>query len=261
MPGPATTSSTGLGSPTAGLVAPALAYYDVAPWLAIGSAPPSVVTAGQPFDITVEVENSDGSLDANFTGSLTIGLENDPGGAILGGTLTEPAVDGYATFTGLTLTQAGEGYTILAVSGGGPAAATIAPFAVTAAAPAPTWSNPSQHLAPYRSRSWTPTATSRPHSRAASPSSWARTPDLPGRLTTRNSPGRPAPASPPSAHLKSTGSSHSRIFQATADGITASAVLATPERNAARWAHVQIRTDRVKANPPAYRRGHRSPVH
>ena len=31
--------------------------------------------------MTVEVENSDGSLDANFAGSVTISLENDPGGA------------------------------------------------------------------------------------------------------------------------------------------------------------------------------------
>ena len=65
-PGPATTSPPAWARPSAGLVAPALAYYDLAPWLAISSGPPSVVTAGQPFDMTVEVENSDGSLDAEL---------------------------------------------------------------------------------------------------------------------------------------------------------------------------------------------------
>ena len=125
--GPGYDQSTGLGSPLAGMVAPALAYYDLAPWLAIGSGPPSVVAAGQPFGMTVEVENSDGSLDANFVGSVTIRLGDDPGGDALGGTLTEPAIGGYATFNGLTLTLAAAGYTILAASVDGPASATTAP--------------------------------------------------------------------------------------------------------------------------------------
>src|SRR6185312_11096946 len=56
--------STGLGTPVAGRVAAALAYYDIAPWLAIGSSSTPTVAAGQPFDMTVEVENPDGSLDA-----------------------------------------------------------------------------------------------------------------------------------------------------------------------------------------------------
>ena len=231
--GPGYDELTGLGSPVAGLVAPALAYYDLAPWLAIGSAPPSVVTAGQPFDITVEVENSDGSLDANFVGSVTIGLENNPGGAILGGTLTEPAVDGYATFTGLTLTHAGAGYTILAVSGGGPASATTAPFAVAAAAPAQivvASASASGGLSIAVLDAYGNVETSFAGS-VTLKLGWART-----------SPGRPATPSSGTASagvatftlLKSTGSSHTRILQATADGITASAVLTLPDHTAAR---------------------------
>ena len=87
------------GRPGAGLLRPGALAGD-------RSGPPSVVTAGQPFGMTVEVENSDGSLDANFVGSVTIRLGDDPGGDALGGTLTEPAIGGYATFTGLTLTRA-----------------------------------------------------------------------------------------------------------------------------------------------------------
>lgn len=128
--------STGRGTPVAGLLAAALAYVDLAPWLGISAGPPPVVTAGQPFAITVAVENSDGGLDANFVGSVTISLGDDPGGDVLAGTLTVPVHAGYATFTGLTLTRAAAGYTIRAVSGAGRAMATTAPFAVSAAAPA-----------------------------------------------------------------------------------------------------------------------------
>src|SRR5262249_43811100 len=134
--GPGYDQSTGLGTPVAGRVAAALAYFDIAPWLAIGSGPPSSIAAGQPFDMTVEVENPDGSLDANFVGSVTIGLRDNPGGAALGGTLTVPVHGGYATFAGLTLTRAAAGYTIVAASGAGPAAATTAPFTVATGAPA-----------------------------------------------------------------------------------------------------------------------------
>jgi hypothetical protein len=134
--GPGYDQSTGRGTPIASMVAPALAYDDLAPWLAIASGPPSVVPAGEPFDLAVEVENPDGTLDANFVGSVSIRLGGGPDGVALGGTLTAPAVGGYATFAGLTLTRAGAGYTILAASPDGPASARTAPFEVAAAAPA-----------------------------------------------------------------------------------------------------------------------------
>src|SRR5262249_29465865 len=49
--------------------------------------------------------------------SVTIALANNPGGGTLVGTLTEPVVDGVATFSGLTLDAAGSGYTLQASSG------------------------------------------------------------------------------------------------------------------------------------------------
>ena len=49
-----------------------------------------------------------------YNGSVTIALANNPGGSTLGGTLTVPAVNGVATFSGLTLNKAGTGYTLKA---------------------------------------------------------------------------------------------------------------------------------------------------
>ena len=40
--------------------------------------------------MTVEVENSDGGLDAGFVGSVTISLANDPGGDALAGSVSVP---------------------------------------------------------------------------------------------------------------------------------------------------------------------------
>ncbi len=66
---------------------------------------------------------------------MTVALSGGPGGASLGGTLTIPASDGVADFSGLILTETGSGYTLKATSNG-LTAATTNPFAVTPAAPA-----------------------------------------------------------------------------------------------------------------------------
>ena len=208
-------------------MAPALAYYDLAPWLGISSGPPTVVTAGQPFDMTVEVANSDGGLDAGFVGSVTISLSNNPGGDAMGGTLTEPVVGGYASFTGLTLTHAAAGCTILAFSGG-PAAATTAPFTVAPAAPAQLAVEPSQSsggpaglivtvLDGYGNvvTSFTGGVTVQWGS-DASPTGSKHRP----RLSATASGGIAA-----FAHLKPPAGSRSRVVQVAADGLTAAAVL------------------------------------
>ncbi len=133
--GPGYDEVTGLGSPVADAVVSDLSSYDIAPQLAVTAGPPSIVTAGQPFSLTVEVEEPDGGLDAGYIGTITIRLGSDPGGGTLGGTLIATASDGYAVFSDLTLTHTGAGYTILAISEGRFVAST-APFAVTSAAPA-----------------------------------------------------------------------------------------------------------------------------
>jgi subtilase family serine protease len=132
--GPGYDEVTGLGTPVADLVVSGLASYDIAPQLAMTADPPAVVTAGEPFAMTVEVETPGGSLDAGYLGTVTIRLASNPGGDTLGGTLTATADDGFAVFSGLTLTDAAAGYTILATTEG-PAVATTTPFTVTASTP------------------------------------------------------------------------------------------------------------------------------
>ena len=49
---------------------------------------------------------------------MTVALANNPGGDTLGGTLSVTATSGVATFSGLTLTKAASGYTLLVSSSG-----------------------------------------------------------------------------------------------------------------------------------------------
>ena len=66
---------------------------------------------------------------------MTLSLGSNPGGATLNGTASVNAVDGVATFTGLSLNQAGSGYTLVAASAGLPGA-TSNTFDVTPGTPA-----------------------------------------------------------------------------------------------------------------------------
>ena len=97
-------------------------------------APPASVTAGTPFGLTVEAEDSSGNLITSFNGTVTVALANNPGWRHLGGTLSAHASDGVATFSGLTLTTAASGYTLY-VSGGGLGWGVTSPITVTPAAP------------------------------------------------------------------------------------------------------------------------------
>ena len=101
--------------------------------LVVSQPPPSSVTAGSPFGLTVEAEDSSGNLITSFNGTVTVALANNPSGATLGGTLSVTAQQGVATFSGLTLTTAGSGYT-LAVSSNGLDSATTTAITVTPAA-------------------------------------------------------------------------------------------------------------------------------
>ncbi len=78
--------------------------------------PPTNLTAGAPFGLTVEDLDSSGSLVSSFDGTVTVSLFNPPGGASLGGTLSVAASNGVATFSGLTLDTAASGYTLLVTS-------------------------------------------------------------------------------------------------------------------------------------------------
>src|SRR5208283_3389018 len=83
------------------------------------TTPPTVV-AGAGFPLTVTVETSSGAVDSTFNGTVTLALGTNPGGSstTLGGMLTATAVNGVATFSGLTLNNAGNGYTLKATADG-----------------------------------------------------------------------------------------------------------------------------------------------
>jgi len=86
--------------------------------LVVTTQPPASVTAGSPFALTVTAENSSGAPITTFDGTVTVALASNPGGATLGGTLTATASNGVATFSGLTLTTAASGYTLVVSSSG-----------------------------------------------------------------------------------------------------------------------------------------------
>lgn len=101
--------------------------------LVVTRQPPSSVTAGSPFGVTVTAEDGSGNVLTSFNGPVTVALADNPGGATLGGTLTVTASNGVATFTNLSLTKAASGYT-LAASAGVLAGGITSAFAVTPAA-------------------------------------------------------------------------------------------------------------------------------
>ena len=129
--GPGYDLVTGRGSPVANLLVPALAAYKSQS--VVTTQPPTSVIAGQGFGLTIKVGDGFGDVVTSYNGSVTIALGSNPGGGTLGGTLTVTAVDGIATFSGLTLNKVGSGYT-LKVSGGSLTAATTRDIAVTPAA-------------------------------------------------------------------------------------------------------------------------------
>jgi len=86
--------------------------------LAVTQQPPSSLTAGTPFGLSVQVDDSSGNVESSFSGPVSVGIASGPGGATLGGTLTVNAINGVATFSGLTLTKAASNYTLLAYGTG-----------------------------------------------------------------------------------------------------------------------------------------------
>jgi hypothetical protein len=119
------------------------------------TAPPAVLTAGTPFTVTATVQDAFGHTDQAFNGSIRLELATgSPAGAVLGGMLSVPAVNGVAQFKNLTLTLAGIGYALTATSTGITSAVTPAFQVVPAAAtqllylPPPALSLMNQPIAP-----------------------------------------------------------------------------------------------------------------
>ena len=78
--------------------------------------PPSSLTAGTRFGFEVEAEDQYGNVATGFDGALTATLSPNVGNATLGGSVTATASNGLAFFSGLTVDQAGSGYTIQVTS-------------------------------------------------------------------------------------------------------------------------------------------------
>ena len=103
---------------------------EVAVRLVIVAEPPSTVVAGSDFGLTVLVEDALGNVVAGDNGAVSLILASGPSGASLGGAFAVDAVDGVATFLGLTVDRPGLGYTLLATSRS-LGAATSSAFAAT----------------------------------------------------------------------------------------------------------------------------------
>jgi hypothetical protein len=98
--------------PAAGLTFTATALPPVK--LAFGTQPVST-TAGSTFTVTVLVQDAQGNTVP--ASSATVGLTLNAGnGAVLSGTTSVAAVNGVATFSGLSIAKAGTNYTLSATS-------------------------------------------------------------------------------------------------------------------------------------------------
>ncbi|KFE72161.1 S8 family serine peptidase [Hyalangium minutum] len=85
--------------------------------LAFTASPSGNVTAGSAFTARVAVRDAGGNLVTGTPVQVTLALGN-ASGATLSGTTTATTVNGVATFTGLSVNQAGAGYSLLANASG-----------------------------------------------------------------------------------------------------------------------------------------------
>ena len=84
-------------------------------------AQPTNVTAGASIapSITVQVQDANGNPVTTSTQQITLSIEStSPSGATLGGTLSQNAVNGVATFNNISINKAGNGYKLLATATG-----------------------------------------------------------------------------------------------------------------------------------------------
>ncbi len=131
--GPGYDLATGLGTPVANRLVPDLVSYGIPTRMAIQTEPPASVFAGSTFDLTIAFADIRGNPASG--GTATVSLGNNPGGAILSGTLSAPIENGVAIFSNLTLNQVGAGYTLTVTDSALAGALTTTAITVT---PAPT---------------------------------------------------------------------------------------------------------------------------
>lgn len=96
---------------------------------------PGTVTAGDAFDVELEVRDAAGNFVDTADGVVRLSLGHRPAGASLSGATIADVIDGVATFTGLSLDKADAGYTLIAEATGLSSAESQL-FAVEPGAPA-----------------------------------------------------------------------------------------------------------------------------
>src|SRR5438132_705233 len=138
--GDLTVSQTGTGywltASATGLARAASSVFDVTAGAAtqlVFSTEPRTTVADHQISPAVKVRALDalGNPVPSFTGSVTIPLGNNPGGSTLGGTTTEVAVNGVASFADLSANKTGTNYWLTATATG-LSRATSNAFTITA---------------------------------------------------------------------------------------------------------------------------------
>jgi streptogramin lyase len=110
----------------------------------VTSAPPTTINAAEPFGLTVKLEDQFGNLATNFSGAVTASLVSiPPGGSTLGGNtsvIVSPTDGnpGFATFTGLSLNNAGNYILKIAAGSGATTTAGIDVAGSVSPPPSPT---------------------------------------------------------------------------------------------------------------------------
>ena len=131
-------------SPADGTPGTTSEYDAVVNWVAATAGPPAQVSfTVQPTDVAagsaitpavqVAIQDANTITVDTSTASVTVAINDNPGGGTLSGTTTVAAVNGIATFSDLSIDMAGVGYSLIAFSTG-LTAEVSAPFAVTAGA-------------------------------------------------------------------------------------------------------------------------------
>ncbi len=96
--------------------------------------PQSAQTGGSLGTFTVAAVDSAGTVVTDFNGTVTLAIGTNPGGGTLSGTTSVALGNGVATFSGLSIDRAGNGYTLTASTSGLKSAAS-SPFNVTTPPP------------------------------------------------------------------------------------------------------------------------------
>jgi hypothetical protein len=105
--------------------------------LVFTTEPPTSTPSTSTFGVAATIEDIYGNTETGDTHAVVLSLTTNPCSGTLGGTTSEAAVAGVATFSGLQITTACSGYVLQAADAAdGPITATSTPFAITGAAAA-----------------------------------------------------------------------------------------------------------------------------